>query len=537
MDIGHILQQVLLPKLEGVKNVGGYFIAKCPAHEDHNPSLSIRPGSVQPVVLNCHAGCATEDILAALDLTWKDISLPESDQRKSQDDDWTPAGPASDVYDYRDEQGVLLFQVLRIPLAGGGKTFRQRVPDLTSKAGWRWKLDTPHVKVRRVLYRLPQLIAALEQGETVWIAEGEKDVHALLDQNVVATCNPGGAGKWLDEFTDQFVGATIRIIADADRPGQAHARQVAADLAEIALSVTTVESGTHKDVAEHLAAGKTLDDLLITWSTQEITGRLGGTQRAPDLHAFLGVSDPPVSWVIPGLLERGDRLVWTGFEGLGKSVCVRQIAVAAAAGAHPFKHETFTPQRVLFIDCENSERQGRRHFRKLEYAARMKGRRVPEDQLFLIHRPVGIDLTKPEDAAWLLERITAHEPDLLVCGPFYRLHGGDSEEEKGARRVVAALDTARVKADCALIVEHHAPHGSGGAQRSVRPFGSSLLLRWPEMGMGIMDNSEDWPCRNVVVTPWRGNRDERDWPRALKWGESDNEWPWIVDREVGEQPR
>jgi hypothetical protein len=840
VDVGQILHQVLFPKLDGVKNVGGYFMARCPAHEDHNPSLSIKPGKTQPVLLLCHAGCRTEDILDAIGLTWQDISLPEDEREERQSDgEWTPVGTASHVYDYHDEHGTLLFQVLRVPQPGGGKTFRQRAPDSSSKTGWRWKLDTPTEQVRRVLYRLPQLIAALEEGQTVWVCyaddtevltpngwkllselpndlpvaqydagriefvsptarqvfdytgpmvsiaadwsgllvtpdhrvlcrwensrpvtikaaevgkqrwlpvagvragqgpgpsasearllaawqadgvdarrgfrvgwnlkkprklerlrrllvecgleyreqifdstpgwtyvtvdrreaalldrwlpgkafdwhmldwsleartalldelgawdgdysgrkgvrfftaerrcadvvsaiaatsgygsilrvddragrpeqavqyvlnlvprdwrtlgnlpvqedysgrvycltvpsgylvtrrqgkvticgncEGEKDVHALVAQGVAATCNPGGAGKWLDEYTDQFVGAVVRIAVDCDKPGQAHARQVAASLAEIASSVTTVESRSHKDVAEHLAAGKSLDDLLITWSTDDVTGRLGGTERAPDLHEFLGMTDPPIEWVIPGLLEKGDRLVWTGFEGLGKSVCVRQYAIAAACGVHPFRNETFPPRRVLYIDCENSERQGRRHFRRLEYAARMKHHRVPDGQFFPIHRPVGIDLTRAEDAAWLLERVTAHQPDLLVIGPFYRLHGGESEEEKGARRVVAALDAARIKADCALIVEHHAPHSSGGNQRSVRPFGSSLLLRWPEMGMGIMQNSDDHPCRNVVVSPWRGNRDERDWPRALKWGEANDDWPWVVDENV-----
>lgn len=147
---------------------------------------------------------------------------------------------------------------------------------------------------------------------------------------------------------------------------------------------------------------------------------------------------------------------------------------------------------------------------------------------------MGIDLSRPDDAAWLLERVVAHGPDLLVCGPFYRLHAAESEEERGARKVVQALDAARVQADCALIVEHHAPHGANGA-RSLRPFGSSLLMRWPEMGMGIAPNSDEEPCKNVKVMPWRGNRDERHWPRALKWGENDTDWPWVVDNNIREQ--
>lgn len=526
MAIKEILHGTLLPRLEGVKNQGGYFVARCPAHDDHEPSLSITPGKTQPIVLRCHAGCQTEDILAALDLTWDDISLPKEEQK--DDGEWTPVGPASHVYDYRDEDGKLLFQVLRVPQPGGQKTFRQRVPDVTAKNDWRWSLGD----VKRVIYRLPEIIEALDGGEVIYIAEGEKDVEALVRQGVAATCNSGGAGKWRDEYTDLFIDAHVKIIADKDKPGQAHARQVADQIVEIAGSVMILESAIGKDVTEHLGAGKSLDELVITWASSQATV----ADLAPDLHAFLAVEDPPTNWVVPGLLERGDRLIWTGTEGLGKSLCVRQIAVAAAAGVHPFRNEFIPRQRVLYIDCENSDRQGRKHFRKLEHVARMKHHRVPDDTLFLIHKPVGIDLSRPDDAAWLLERVVAHRPDLLICGPFYRLHAAESEEERGARRVVAALDAARVQADCALIVEHHTPHGVGGV-RSLRPFGSSLLMRWPEMGMGIMAATEDFPCKNVFVKAWRGNRDERSWPKALKWSESENDWPWIYDREVGEQPR
>jgi len=527
MTVADVLHDTLLPRLVGVRSVAGGFQSRCPAHEDHNPSLSITPGTTQPVVLNCHAGCQTEDILAALELTWADISLPP-EERRENDEEWTPAGPASHVYDYRDESGKLLFQVLRVPQPGGSKTFRQRVPDPIAKSGWRWKLgDT-----RKVLYRLPELIAALEAGQTVWVVEGEKDVETLARHGITATCNSGGAGpgKWLDEYTDHFVDAHVRIVADCDRPGQAHARAIADSLAEVAGSVTIVEPTGGKDISDHLAAGGTLDDLLVTWTTEVAPVVF----LAPDLHEFLSEVDPPTTWVVPGLLERGDRLIWTGTEGLGKSLTVRQIAVAAAAGIHPFRSESIPRQKVLYIDCENSERQGRKHFRGLERVARLKNHRVPDGGMFVIHRPTGIDLSRPDDTAWLMERVVAHKPDLLVCGPFYRLHAADSEEEKGARRVVAALDAARVHADCALIVEHHAPHASNGV-RTLRPFGSSLLMRWPEMGMGIRPATDDYPCKNVVVQPWRGNRDERHWPRALKWSEDPNDWPWLVDEDFKER--
>ena len=78
---------------------------------------------------------------------------------------------------------------------------------------------------------------------------------------------------------------------------------------------------------------------------------------------------------------------------------------------------------------------------------------------------------------------------------------------------------------CALVVEAHAGHGEAGRRRSVRPVGSSLQLRWPEFGYGLVPANDEWPCREVVVKGWRGPRDERDWPKRLTWGEP---WPWVT---------
>jgi 5S rRNA maturation endonuclease (ribonuclease M5) len=520
-----VLREILLPKfseLGPVRKTANGFDVCCPVHEDSKPSLSIAHGKTQPVVLDCKAGCEPMDIIAKLGLSWDDLCKPREGKPAARGE-WTPHGDAIAVYDYVDESGTLLFQVLRTP----AKAFPQRRPDTSSKSGWRWTTEG----VRRVLYRLPKIIDAVSNGELIYICEGEKDVHAIEAAGMTATCNPGGAGKWRPEYSEFFHDATVIIVADRDKPGQAHARQIAASLEGIASAVEIAEpigEGTPggdkiKDVADHLATGHSLAELVVTWSS----GEAPAADLAPDLHEFLAEVDAPYDWIVENILERGDRLIWTGFEGLGKSVTMRQIAVGAAAGIHPFTGEFCQPRKVLWIDCENSDRQGRRHFRKLERTTVMKGRRVPDGGMRLIHRPNGLDLLGEEDAAWLIERVTAHKPDLLYIGPLYRLHDGDFNDERIVRLVTKVLDQARLKADCALMAEHHSPNGDG-ANRSVRPIGSSLLRRWPELGYGIAPASDDDPCTEVRVLPWRGNRDERHWPKFLCWGTSDDDWPWVV---------
>lgn len=508
------LREIVLPRLDAVRKSGAGFSARCPAHDDGRASLTLGPGRDQPVVLHCHAGCDPIDILGKLGLTWADLSAP----REQPIGEWTPAGPAVAVYDYRDEHGKLLFQVCRT----ADKQFLQRTPDPLGKTGWRWKLgDT-----RRVLYRLVEVIAAVAERRTIYVCEGEKDVHTLETLGQVATCNPGGAGKWRPEYSDVLRDTDVIIVADKDDPGQAHARTVRDSLLGVAASVAIVEAADGcKDVTDHNRAGHELHQLVTTWADNTPEP----VDLAVDLWQFLATADEPYNWLIPDLLERGDRLMLTGFEGLGKSMLVRQFAVAIAAGIHPFTLANIEPCRVLVIDCENSERQSRRHYRRLAYATEMYGRPPAEGYLRLIHKPAGIDLTRDADAAWLLERVTAHQPDVLFIGPFYRLHNANLNEELPARKTVAVLDRVRTAVDCSLIMEAHAGHGEQGMKRSVRPTGSSLLLRWPEFGYGLAPAQEPAPGqrpRLVELKPWRGPRDERAWPTHLAWGDRDG-FPWV----------
>ena len=65
----------LISRLRKVKRTGnGQFIACCPAHDDRSPSLSIREVDDGRVLLNCLAGCATEDVLGAVGLDFSDIT-------------------------------------------------------------------------------------------------------------------------------------------------------------------------------------------------------------------------------------------------------------------------------------------------------------------------------------------------------------------------------------------------------------------------------------------------------------------------------
>jgi antitoxin (DNA-binding transcriptional repressor) of toxin-antitoxin stability system len=269
------------------------FQSRCPAHEDRKASLCISEGQGGRVLVKCQAGCGTKDVVGALGLKMKDL-FPQANGKPSARN--AKGGNASGArfnivatYDYRDEAGKLLFQSVRLD----PKDFRQRRPDVSSKTGWKWSLKG----VRRVLYRLPELLASVKAGETVFIVEGEKDVAALVAQGFAATCNvfgagkckPGEAGKWRAEYCEPFAGCkSAVIIADKDEPGRNHALDVAAKLRAVAASVKVLElpdvSGVRvKDAADFFTAGGTAEQLReLVRAAPEYAAQVAAAEKAAE---------------------------------------------------------------------------------------------------------------------------------------------------------------------------------------------------------------------------------------------------------------
>ena len=93
----------VLHRLEKVKSTGpGKWVARCPAHDDKRPSLSIREAEDGKVLLKCWTGCGAADIVAALGLSLADLFPGD---RRSLSHHGT--GPLRKPFDYRDAlQGI-----------------------------------------------------------------------------------------------------------------------------------------------------------------------------------------------------------------------------------------------------------------------------------------------------------------------------------------------------------------------------------------------------------------------------------------------
>ena len=131
------------------------------------------------------------------------------------------------TYDYTDESGNVLYQVVRKT----GKQFWQRRPSGEPR---RWIRGLGNVKA--VPFHLPQMLKA----ELVSLAEGEKDVLSLERIGWPATCNNGGAGNFKPELVPYFVGKHVAIFRDNDEPGRKHALGVGQLLYQVAASFRIV---------------------------------------------------------------------------------------------------------------------------------------------------------------------------------------------------------------------------------------------------------------------------------------------------------
>jgi len=237
--------------LGGARRSGNSWQARCPAHDDRNPSLSLteRDGRL---LVHCHAGCSQEAVIEAL----RERGLwPEREQHETPKQNGKARarkqdpGPIIAEYIYRDEHGNPLFRVTRhMP-----KDFRRWRPD--GKGGWRLGARG----VPEVLYRLREVVEAA----VVFVVEGERDVETLREHGFVATCNPGGAGKWRPEYADVLRGKTCIVIPDTDEPGRKHGDEIIRSLQFKAARIIRLDLSDDgvKDITEWFERGRSEAEL------------------------------------------------------------------------------------------------------------------------------------------------------------------------------------------------------------------------------------------------------------------------------------
>jgi AAA domain len=273
-----------------------------------------------------------------------------------------------ETYAYYNEHRQLLFEVVRY----SPKAFRQRRPD--GNGGWISNLDG----VRRIPYHLPDLLKSVAAKKVVVIVEGEKDADALRGVGIAATTCPGGAGKWRDEYSQHFKGASVVIVGDNDDPGRDHARSVAQALTGVAarvrlidLAVCWPECPVKGDISNWLGAGGTREQL-IKWikrapnysETEPGAEPPRWKDRTFCADALQTMQFAPLSYLLPGLIPEGLCLL-VSRPKLGKSWLVLDVAIATAASRFVLGELTPASGDALYLALEDGRRRLQRRLMKL----------------------------------------------------------------------------------------------------------------------------------------------------------------------------
>jgi hypothetical protein len=270
----------LLEALDGVRAAGNEkWIARCPAHEDRSPSLSIGIGDDGRVLVHCFAGCSTQDIVSAVRLEVRDLFSPDHDADGA---DWSPSTPRVISKPPADLPSEQQLEEWRRDLLENG-TALQRLEklrgwtrDAVSGLGLGWDSRRIVFPARdaagglvgvarylpgarpngeskmladagssRALWPAPETVDA---SQPVWLTEGEPDAVSLASLGLSVVGVPGTA-SWRSEWAARFSGRDVIVCMDCDDPGRALAARIGEDLLDYATTVRVLDLDTTRDDA------------------------------------------------------------------------------------------------------------------------------------------------------------------------------------------------------------------------------------------------------------------------------------------------
>ena len=475
-----------LSRLEGVKKNGSGWMARCPSHHDRQQSLKIDESDLR-ILVHCHAGCTPIAVVGALGLAMSDLfiedakdqarpvaSLPTRIAQVAPDEIAIP----EEIYRYRDGTGRVIFEVVRM----NGKRFLQRLPGSEDWGGVAEIEEKP-------LYQLPELLRTIrdQPNRRIWIVEGEKDVHAIETAGGVATCNAGGAGKWSPHYVNYLSGVReVRIVADKDEAGLAHATKVSESLGHIKHDVVQALHG--KDAHDHLAGGGTLDDFVTMPKSRGGVSLVRGDM----------VLSEKVEWV-PGYEDYvpfGGITHLAGMPGVNKSTFTCRVAADI----------TKLGKSVFLITSEDAT--------DTVIKPRLEAAGADMQKIFTANR----HLTLPRDMEGIEANVDHENIGLLVIDPIdaHLDSDVDSYKNQSIRAALAPLAFMAGKLHCAVILVGHPNKGTRkdpmmrvGGSIGIPGIARSALM------MGLHPQSPEEAGLRVIAS-YKGNWAEKPEARIYK---------------------
>jgi RecA-family ATPase len=485
-----ITLQTLAKALGGEVN-GGQVLAPGPGHSPSDRSLSVKLDSNAPDGFVVHS-FANDDAIVCRDHVRSKAGLAAfkpnggNGRRHHMSNDAIeravmavaqgtisdkPKGHVTATYDYRDDDGALLYQVLRLE----PKSFRQRRPD--GNGGWIWKLED----VRRVLYRRQDLLKYPDA--TVFITEGEKDADRLASLDLVATTV--AHGKWTDECAQLLAGRHILILEDNDKPGRKKAQEAAALLHGIADTIRVVrlpnlaEGG---DVSDWLDAdpkrAENLTDVCFDapeWEPGNADTASGDSDTTeeetkptdPPLP-FINVGawqDQPVPervWTVKDRIPGNNVTLLSGEGSIGKSILSLHLSTAIVLG-RDWLQSLPDPGPAIVVCCEDDTGE---LWRRLDLIFQHYGAAYTEFKDLHVLALAGEDalmaapnrngLMQPTKLFTRIYQAACDiKPKLVVLDNSADIFGGNENDRAQVRQFIGILRGMAIAAGAAVLLTSH----------------------------------------------------------------------------------
>ncbi|MDA0835522.1 MAG: AAA family ATPase [Planctomycetota bacterium] len=479
--------EFVLEHFVDARKQGDGYQARCPAHHDVNPSLSINIGDDGRILLHCHAGCKIDVICEAIGVKKADLfSLNHSSRKNDVEEEsstpsptfqtWREAlaeyegqfGPVTMTYDYHDLDGILVGVICRWD-KNSRKTIR---PIALIDGSWQLK----QMPAPRPLYRLQNL----HKAEEIVIVEGEKCVEAAESIGLVATTSAGGANASHQADWSSVAGKNCVILPDNDKAGREHAQRVAGELLSLIppANVKIVELPDLRDgedIADWLssyrcevdpdAVRQELKDLIDVADSIQISSlpesKVIRNEFTPILASQLGGGET-FDWLWVGWLARSYVTLLIGLWKAGKSTLLSHILCAAEKGGHIAGK--IYPAKILVITEEGAGL----------WARRRDEVGISDNVSFIIRPFKG----RPTNAQWrafvnaMAARVNRDGIAVVVFDTWQSVSPVDNENDSAAMMSALLPLHTLTAVGAAVLIIHHPRKGDAGEGQASRGSGA-----------------------------------------------------------------
>ena len=463
--------ELVLSRLSGVRRTRSGWIALCPAHDDHTPSLSIAEGPDGRVLLHCHAGCEPDAVAWVLGLSMRDLFPPRESGRTR-----TPLTvaelarakllPEALLRRYTEDTPEGVRFVYRLP--GGKPAPVQRVRTaLEGPRKFRWgKGDKP---LPFGLDRLPPPEGAL------LLVEGETDALTAWAHGVTALGLPGADTAACLEASHLEGVQRIFVVQEPDQGGRQFVAGIAHRLRELGWQgeALVFTLNPHKDLSDlHLAVGGDSKAFGVALreavkAAQPLPTPEEAAPAAPGVELVLAplseVEAKPLEWLWRGWIPRGRLTLVAGNPGAGKSFFTQAVAAAVTRGAPlPGENTRREPATVILISLEDDpadtlrprlEEMGADLGRVLVLQAVLEREVGPDGALHTSERAMVL----PRDVGALLEAIRRTRAALVVIDPLVAVQDAaiDSHRQAAMRQLLGPLHLVAQETGAAIVAVAH----------------------------------------------------------------------------------